>query len=176
MSNQLPLDFFRRKTEHVAKELLGKSLVRVTDGKRSSFVITEVEAYVGPQDLACHSSKGRTPRTEAMYKKAGTIYVYLIYGMYHMLNIVTEEEGFPAAVLVRGVEGISGPGRLTKGLKINKKINGLLLSKKTGLWIEDAGIKVAAKDIEHSARIGVAYAGEKWANKKLRFVLKNKSI
>lgn len=168
----LPHSFFRRRTEIVASDLLGKKLVRQTDGVRASFMITEVEAYIGPHDLACHSSKGRTPRTEVMYMDAGTVYVYLIYGMYHMLNIVTEEKGFPAAVLIRSVEGISGPGRVAKALRLDKSFNGVSLSKKNGLWIEDDGTVIPRRNVLRTARIGVSYAGKKWANKKLRFVLK----
>lgn len=168
----LKKDFFNRKTELVAQELLGKKLVRIVDDEVRSYLITEVEAYIGPHDLACHSAKGRTLRTEVMYMEAGTMYVYLIYGMHFMLNIVTEEKGFPAAVLIRGVEGISGPGRVAKELRIDKRVNGLPLSKKNGVWIEDAGVVVKPEDTERTPRIGVSYAGEEWANKKLRFVIR----
>lgn len=171
MRKVLPLSFFNRKTEVVAKDLVGKVLVRNNNGQESAYIITEVEGYVGPQDLASHSYKGRTARTEIMYKKAGAIYVYFVYGMHYMFNIVTEEKDFPAAVLIRGVEGISGPGKITKKLSIDKELNGLPLSKGTGLWIEDRGIIINPKDILASPRIGVAYAGEVWAGKKLRFML-----
>jgi DNA-3-methyladenine glycosylase len=175
MKKVLPSSFFNRKTAVVAKELIGKMLVRKDGGQETSYVITEVEAYVGPHDLASHSSRGRTERTEIMYGKAGTIYVYFVYGMHYMLNIVTEEKEFPAAILIRGVEGISGPGKLTKKLSVDKKLNGLSLSKKTGLWIEDCGISMPPKNILTTSRIGVAYAGKKWANKKLRFTIKERS-
>jgi DNA-3-methyladenine glycosylase len=173
MRKALPFSFFNRKTALVAKELLGKVLVRKYAGKEFRSIITETEGYIGPHDLASHSSKGRTPRTEVMFGKAGMIYVYFVYGMHYMLNIVTEEKGFPAAVLIRGLEGISGPGKITKQLSTDKSSNGLPLSKRSGLWIEDHGIQIKPKDIQSTPRIGVAYAGEKWAEKKLRFVLKS---
>lgn len=172
MKKILPPSFFNRKTEIVAKELLGKVLIRRIKGKEFPYMITETEGYIGPHDLASHSSKGRTARTEVMHGKAGTIYVYFVYGMHYMLNIVTEEKDFPAAVLIRGIEGISGPGKITRQLSIDKALNGLPLSKKNGLWIEDRGINLSTKDILATPRIGVAYAGEVWAKKKLRFVMK----
>ncbi len=172
MRKVLSSSFFNRKTVRVAKELLGKVLVRKLGTQETAYMITDVEAYVGPHDLASHSSKGRTARTEIMYRKAGTIYVYLVYGMHYMLNIVTEEKDFPAAILIRGVEGISGPGNVAKTLFINKDVNGLPLSKNAGVWVEDRGTSVQQKNILASPRIGVAYAGDVWAKKKLRFVLK----
>mgnify|MGYP001563591623 FL=1 len=109
--------FFDRKTLVVARELLGKCLVRKVNGKIFKERITETEAYVGSHDLACHSSRGKTARNEIMFREAGTIYIYFTYGMHWMLNIVTEEKGFPAAVLIRSTENITGPARLTKALK-----------------------------------------------------------
>ena len=128
--------FFDRKTLTVARELPGKYLVRKINGKIWRGKITETEAYVGPHDLACHSSRGKTPRNTPMFAEAGTIYVYFTYGMHWMLNIVTEGKDFPAAVLIRGTENITGPARLTKFFKIDKSLNGKKLGKKTGLWIE----------------------------------------
>ena len=109
----LKKSFFARDTLTVARDLIGKVLVRRDkNGKETAFVITEVEAYVGPHDLASHSSKGKTERTKVMFGPPGTWYVYFIYGMYWMLNIVTEKRGYPAAVLIRGTKEVSGPGRL----------------------------------------------------------------
>ena len=166
--------FFNRKTLKVARELVGKTLVRRIGNRIIRERITEVEAYVGPHDLACHSSRGKTKRNEVMFREAGTIYVYFTYGMHWMLNIVTEEKDFPAAVLIRGIESagrqISGPARLTKKLKIDKNLNGKKLGRKTGLWIE-VGEKIASKNIGRTPRIGVSYAG-KWAEKPYRFILK----
>ncbi len=135
-------------------------------------MITEVEVYHGFDDKASHASKGRTERNTPMFKEGGIFYVYLIYGMYYMLNVVTDKNGFPSAVLIRGVCGINGPGRLTKALKIDKSFNGKSIDKKTGLWIEDREIKVKKSDIEKTKRIGVEYAKE-WAEKPYRFLLKN---
>src|SRR3989344_8862520 len=115
--------FFNRKTLIVAKELLGKYLVRKINGEILREKITEVEAYVGPHDLACHSSRGRTARCEPMFMEAGVVYVYFTYGMHWMLNIVTENS-CGAAVLLRGTEGVSGPARLTRKFKIDKSLNG----------------------------------------------------
>lgn len=182
MKKVLKNSFFNRKTEVVAKELLGTFLVRKMGGKETAWMITETEAYIGPQDLASHSSRGRTKRNEPMFAEPGTIYVYFTYGMHWMLNIVTEEKDYPAAVLIRGTDQVTGPARLTKALKINKTLNGKKLGKETGLWIEEnykprrkAGdpTKSSALKILRLPRVGVSYAGEIWANKKLRFVLTN---
>lgn len=165
-----PLSFFNRPALVVAKELLGCYLVRQDD----RWLITETEAYVGPHDLASHSSKGRTKRTEVMYQQAGTIYVYLIYGMHNMLNIVTDEKDSPAAVLIRAVEQdghpITGPGNVAKHLHIDRMINGMLLGKDSNLWVEMPTAKQHRKIIR-TPRIGVAYAGPVWAEKKYRFIL-----
>lgn len=170
---KIPNNFFNRKTETVAKELLGKYLVRRVGGKVVREMITEVEAYVGPHDLACHSSRGQTKRNEPMFGKPGTIYVYFTYGMHWMLNIITEEKDFPAGVLIRGTENFSGPGRLTKNLKIDKTLNNQMLGVKSGLWIEgDEKIKGKLKIIK-TPRIGINYAPEPWCSAPLRFVLKD---
>lgn len=170
---ELPNSFFEQKTLSAAKKLLGKYLVRRVGKNVIREKITEVEAYVGPHDLACHSARGRTARTEVMYKEAGTIYVYFIYGMHWMLNIVTEEPEYPAAILIRATEHFKGPGVLTRGLKIDKKLNGKLLGKTNGLWIEsDLQIENSKLKILRTPRIGVGYAGP-WANKPYRFVLRS---
>ncbi len=171
----IPHSFFERKTLKVARELIGKHLARRIGNKIIREKITETEAYVGPHDLACHSSRGKTERNKMMFCEAGTIYVYFTYGMHWMLNIVTEN-GCGAAVLIRGTENISGPARLTKALKIDKKLNGLKLGKKSGLWIAAPaealreGRKTKLK-ISRTPRIGVSYAKE-WAQKPYRFILK----
>ena len=168
MNTLLPQSFFNRSAVVVARELLGCYLVR----KNERYLITEAEAYEGHDDLASHASRGRTVRTEIMFGHPGFIYIYLIYGMYWMLNIVTGEKGHPAAVLIRGVEGISGPGKLTKKLGITKSLNGKKLGKESGLWIEKGLRKIPAKNIEKTARIGVDHAGPVWAKKEWRFVIK----
>ncbi len=167
----VPPSFFNRKTLTVARELVGKTLVRKLGHKIIRQKITEIEAYVGPHDLACHSARGRTERNKIMFMEAGTIYVYFTYGMHWMLNIVTEAEGFPSAVLIRGTEEVSGPARLTKALKIDKSLNGLKLGRKSGLWIEHSKIGNSKLKIMRTPRIGVSYAGS-WALKPYRFVLK----
>jgi DNA-3-methyladenine glycosylase len=181
MGKILSKEFFNRKTALVARELLGKYLVRKIGNKIIRKMITETEAYVGPHDLASHSSKGRTARTEVMFREAGTIYVYLVYGMHEMLNIVTEGKDYPAAVLIRGVDGARGPGIVTKKFKIDRKLNGQKLSRKFGLWIEDfkprrkvgEPTRSSALKILRLPRIGISYAGPIWSKKKLRFVLKS---
>ncbi len=168
----LPNSFFNRKTLTVARELVGKILVRKIGNKITREKITEVEAYVGPHDLASHSSHGKTERNKIMFEEAGTIYVYFAYGMHWMLNIVTEEKGFPAAVLIRGTEYVSGPARLTKKLKVDKKLNGLKLGRKSGLRIEsDLKIENSKLKIIMTPRIGVSYAGKIWSKKPYRFLL-----
>lgn len=171
MKKVLTKKFFERESEIVAKELIGKYLVRQKGGKLIALKITETESYGGIEDLASHARRGITSRTKVMFGDPGVIYMYLIYGMYHMLNIVTSKKDVPGAVLIRAVEGLDGPGKLTKKLNIHQKFNGLPLSKKSGLWIEDRGGQIAEKDILKSKRIGVEYAGEIWANKLLRFSL-----
>lgn len=131
-------------------------------------MITETEAYHGEDDLACHASKGRTKRTAVMFGPPGRWYVYFIYGMYEMLNIVTGPGSYPSAVLIRGVEGFDGPGKLTRGLMIRGTINAKIAGKATGVWIEDRGMRPLK--IKRGPRVGVAYAG-KWAKKPWRFQL-----
>ena len=165
--NRLNASFFQNDVLNVAPALIGKILVRRFDnGEINRYRITETEAYRGEEDLACHASKGRTQRTEIMYHKGGSVYVYLIYGMYWMLNFVTGEENFPAAVLIRGVKEISGPGRVGKALKLDAGFYGEDLSTSKRIWIEDDGFH---PNILTTKRIGVDYAGE-WANKPWRYV------
>jgi len=135
-----------------------------------ALMITETEAYDGFSDKASHASRGQTPRNTPMFGEAGTIYVYFTYGRHWMLNIVCGKEKYPAAVLIRGAGEVEGPARLTKALRIDKRLNTKKLSKKDRLWIEDKGIRVSKKTIVATPRIGIAYAGE-WAKKPWRFVL-----
>ncbi|MBI2450541.1 MAG: DNA-3-methyladenine glycosylase [Candidatus Nealsonbacteria bacterium] len=165
--------FFIRPTLTVAKELLGKYLVRRNGGKSISLMITEVEAYIGLKDKACHASCGKTERNKIMFEEGGRWYVYFTYGMHWMLNIVTGFKEYPAAVLIRGTDKVSGPARLTKYLKIDKRLNGLLADKKSGLWVEDRGCKIKSSEILKTPRIGVDYAGSVWAKKLWRFYIKS---
>lgn len=175
MNKILDKNFFARDTKKVAKDLLGKFLVRKINNKEISLMITEVEVYDGFKDKASHAHKGKTKRTEVMFSHPGTIYVYLCYGMYFMLNIVTREKDYPAAILIRGVKNenlnLNGPGKLSKFLKINRNLNNKLVRKSSGLWFEDRGIKINNSKIKETPRIGVSYAGPIWSKKKLRFVL-----
>ncbi len=169
-----PIDLSLRADE-VAPQLLGQYLCRrYPNGQVKKYLITEVEAYVGEEDKACHSSKGRTKRTEVMYGPPGRWYVYLIYGMYFMLNLVTSPVGDPQAVLFRGVVEIEGPGRLTRRLAIDRSFNGLPANPQTGLWLEK-GYLIKPSQIIALPRVGVEYAQE-WKDKLLRFKLKNEVI
>lgn len=166
---RLTKDFFQQDVLEVAPKLLGKRLIRVyDDGTKEEYIITETEAYRGEEDLASHASKGRTPRTEVMYHEGGVIYVYLIYGMYWMLNFVTGEQDDPQAVLIRGMEKINGPGRLTKKLQIDKSFYNENLASSKRIWIENG-----TDDISYTTgkRVGIDYAKE-WKHKHWRFILK----
>lgn len=134
-------------------------------------MITETEAYDGPDDKASHAHRGKTARNEVMFREAGFWYVYLVYGMHHMLNIVTGKKEYPAAVLIRGAGEYDGPGKLAKALRINRQQNGKKAGRLGGLWIEDRGVSISKRRIQKTPRIGVAYA-EEWAKKPYRFVLK----
>lgn len=161
-------EFFTRNAAVVARELVGCSLV--VNGDR--FRITEAEAYLGEEDEGSHARFGITARNEVMYGPSGVLYVYLIYGMHHMLNIVTGKEGEPQAVLIRGIEGTDGPGKLTKKLGITKDAhNGKLLGKNSGVWIEDRSADFDPDQVETTPRIGIDYAPEEWRKKPLRFVI-----
>lgn len=169
MNNRLPLNFFLRDVLEVAPALLGKLLVRrFDDGRMVRYRITEVEAYRGTEDRACHASKGRTPRTEVMFQQGGAVYVYLIYGQYWLLNLVTGLDGDASAVLIRGVEGFSGPGRVGRELQLDRSFYGESLIDSSRVWLEDAEPVTGFKT---SKRIGVDYAGEEWAGKMWRFFL-----
>ena len=175
----LSTSFYARPTLRVARSLLGKYLVRETAAGRRAGRIIEVEAYVGFDDRASHASRGRTKRTEVMFGRPGLAYVYLIYGMYHCLNVVTERAEFPAAVLIRAVEDgaalIDGPGRVCRSLKIDRELNRHDLTSGKALWIEDRGGRIRRTGIGAFPRIGVDYAGA-WAAKPWRFrILKSSS-
>lgn len=169
--------FFNRNPQGVARDLLGKFLIRKEDNQEVALVITETEAYDGTDDKACHASKGRTPRTEVMFGPSGVFYVYLCYGMHWMLNIICHEKNYPAAVLIRGaiaLDGtvVDGPGKLTKFLGINQHFNTKKANKSTGLWLEDRGLVFQPRAIQQTSRIGIDYAGPIWAQKPWRFVIR----
>jgi DNA-3-methyladenine glycosylase len=163
--------FFNRPAAKVARDLLGKALVGERGAVLSRAVVTETEAYEGAHDLACHSARGRTGRTEVMFGPPGRFYVYRVYGLHWMLNVVTGEAGDAAAVLIRGLEHVNGPGRVAAALGIDASLNGREAAPVTGLWFECIGRKVPRSRIARTPRIGVDYAGPVWAAKELRFVL-----
>lgn len=170
----LPRGFYQRPATEVAPDLLGKLLVRQTDLGLRIGRIVEVEAYLGREDLAAHSYKGITPRTQAMFGEAGHAYVYLIYGMHHCMNVVTGPAGSGSAVLLRALEPVqglsvntSGPGRLARAMDVDKRLYGAdLCLPDAALYLADDGHK--PDTILTSPRIGVHYAGD-WADQPLRY-------
>lgn len=164
-----PENWQGRGTVAMARALLGKVLVRTTTAGRDQRVIVETEAYVGARDLACHASKGCTPRTQVMFGAGGVWYVYLCYGIHEMLNLVTGPVGHPAAILIRGVEGANGPGRVTKQLDIDRALNAKAAAPESGLHLEDHGIVAPPRHVIAGPRVGVDYAGPIWAPKPWRF-------
>ena len=162
-------EFFIRDVLEVAPDMPGKNIVvRLKDGKYGRFQVTDVEAYRGKEDKACHASKGRTARTEIMFDEGGKLYVYLIYGMYWMLNVVTGEENTPQAVLIRGVENYSGPGILTRSFGIDRTYYGEDLTISERIWFEDTGTYPLVKN---SPRIGIDYAGQYWKSRLWRYYI-----
>jgi len=173
----LPREFYERDTIQVAKDLLGCRLVRLVGGRLHVARVVETEAYCGPQDLACHAAKGRTPRTEPMFGPAGHAYVYFIYGLHHCLNAVTEKPGSGTAVLIRALEPLEGfaegvrtdgPARLTRALSIDRAFDRFDLTAGRELWFEEPDLPRGP--VECGKRIGVDYAGE-WAERPWRFWL-----
>lgn len=169
MKNKIFNDFNLPAPE-LAPALLGKLLCRrLPDGEILRYRITETEAYFGEEDTACHAHRGRTARTETLYRQGGVAYVYLCYGIHSLINVVSGSEGHPEAVLLRGVEGYCGPGKLTKALGITREQNGVPFSQNGVLWIEDDGVEVSYTT---SARVGIDYADEPDRNRKWRFIVK----
>ena len=167
---RLEYDFFHRECLDVARDLVGKILVHKTSEGELWLRISETEAYCGEADTACHAHKGRTPRTEVFYRSAGTVYVYLCYGMHWMLNIITGDVEDPQAVLIRACVDAPGPGRLTKAMGITGQLNkGSVLSPDSHLWIEDDGFRC---DIETDKRVGIGYAAQEDQDRLWRFKLK----
>ncbi|OGY91663.1 MAG: 3-methyladenine DNA glycosylase [Candidatus Komeilibacteria bacterium RIFCSPLOWO2_02_FULL_48_11] len=170
MPKILKPQFFNRPALKVAQDLLGKFIVRRYRGQETALMLTEVEAYDGHNDKASHASRGKTERNQVMFGPAGYWYVYFTYGLHWMLNIVTGPKNYPAAVLIRGTDNVIGPGRITKFLRVDKKLNGKMSSRASGLWLEDRGVVIPKSKIKKLPRIGVDYAGE-WAKKPYRFIL-----
>lgn len=155
--------------EDCARQLLGKLLCRTQeDGSVVRARITETECYCGEEDTACHASRGMTERNRPLYEEGGISYVYLCYGIHSLLNIITGEKGHPEGVLIRGVEGAVGPGRVTKALNITLSDNRLTLTPESGLWIEDDGY--SPKKITAAPRVGIDYAEEADRLRPWRFI------
>jgi DNA-3-methyladenine glycosylase len=172
MAKKHGFSFYRRDAEKLAQALIGAVLVRRIRGREYRARIVETEAYIGPHDLASHTSKGRTKRTETMFGPAGHAYVYLIYGMYEMFNIVAGKKGCGQAVLIRAAEpagswkaDLSGPGKLTRAFRITRDLNGMDLTGDTLYLVQDPDY---LPRIRRAKRIGVEYAGA-WKNRLLRF-------
>ncbi len=163
---RLGYDFFHRPCPEVARDLVGKVLVH--RGQRLR--ISETEAYCGESDTACHAHKGRTKRTEVMYMDAGTIYVYLCYGIHWLLNIVTGDADDPQAVLIRACVDAEGPGKLTKRLGITGELNRKSVLS-SDLWIEDDGFTC---DVVTDKRVGIGYASQEDQDRPWRFKMKRK--
>lgn len=174
--HRLPRAFYDRDTVEVARDLLGKLLIHASAGVERIGRIVEVEAYLGPHDLAAHSARGLTARTRVMFGPPGHAYVYLIYGMYYCMNVVTQAEGTASAVLLRALEPVAnldgrtqGPGLLCRAMKIDQELNGRdLLSDDFHIAAEDAAPRIS---IVKRPRIGVDYAG-RWARRLLRFYVR----
>ena len=192
---RLPRPFYARPTRQLAQALLGCRLVRRWQGQRLAGFIVETEAYIGEDDLACHARVGRTARNEVMYGRPGLAYVYFTYGMHWMLNVVSEIEGFPAAVLIRALEPIeglhtmhstrnvanpiglcSGPAKLTQALRIDQAMNGVdLCNYHSNLWIESGG-PLPARSIKRGPRVGLSNTPEPWRSKPWRYWIKDNAF
>ena len=191
----LPVTFYARDTVEVARDLIGKKLVRREGKNRISGVIIETEAYRGEEDLACHCRAGRTPRTEIMYGPAGKAYVYLIYGMYWMLNIVTEGDGNPGAVLIRAIEPLEGleiiaerrtgqirktwtdgPGKLCRALNIKGDLNGSNICSAAGPLYITQGKVISPATIQAGPRVGLEAVPEPWQSKAWRFMVNHQHL
>lgn len=159
-------DFFALSADKLAVSLLGKVLARNTDGEVHKYIIAETECYMGVEDTACHACRGKTPRASTLWERGGTLYVHLIYGLYYMLNIVAGDEGSPMGVLIRGVQGITGPGRVTRALGIDKDFNREDLLTSARIWIEDTGI---LPKYDCTPRIGIGYADKEDRERLWRF-------
>lgn len=187
----LPREFYNRPTLTVARELIGARLVRMLDGIKLVGLITEAEAYIGEEDLACHAKAGCTPRTQVMYGPPGYAYVYFTYGNHWMLNAVTDQDGFPAAVLIRAIQPIEGvqvmsvrrngrdtfgPGKLCQAMGITKSENECDLTEAdSDLWIEP-GISVPEKNVTIGPRVGLNTVPEPWFSKPWRFLVEGRKI
>ncbi len=183
----LPRAFYDRPTLTVARELIGARLVRIQGRQKLIGLITETEAYIGEKDLGCHARAGRTARTAVMYGPAGHAYVYFTYGNHWMLNVITEREGFPAAVLIRAIQPIEGaevmsvrrkgrdtfgPGKLTQAMNITRSENRIDLTEAGSSLQIEAGVFVPNKSVTRGPRVGLYSVPEPWKSKPWRFLVK----
>lgn len=168
MAKRLGRTFLRQSATVLAPELLGKLLCRKTDRGILKYRIMETECYFGEEDTACHASKGKTQRTAVLYEKGGTAYVYLCYGIHCLFNVVSGKEGHPEAVLIRGVAGYNGPGKLTRAMEIDRSLNGEDMTSSRQLWLEDDGDKPAYITAK---RVGIDYATEEYRDILWRFIV-----
>ena len=174
-------NFYSQPALEVARGLLGKYIVCIAGSEKLVGKIIETEAYIGPQDKAAHSYKGKiTSRTRVEYLVGGHIYIYLIYGMYWQLNIITAGVGEPECVLIRAIESegssilsTNGPGKLCRYLQLDKSFYGEDLVKSKIIWLEDRGEKIKPSQILTRKRIGIDYSGPYWSGRKWRFLIKN---
>lgn len=192
----LPRAFYSRPALEVARNLLGCHLVRIQNGQRLAGLITETEAYQGEDDLGCHASAGKTPRTSVMYGPPGHAYIYFTYGMHWLINAVTSAEGVPAAVLIRAIHPVegkaqmalnrpyhaqqrnwtNGPAKLTQAMAIDGQLNTTdLCSKESGLWIEN-GRSFLDAAVEQTARVGLNSVPDPWRSIPWRFIVKKEAV
>ena len=164
---KLGYEFYHRPCLEVARDLVGKILVHNTPEGQLRLRITETEAYCGENDTACHAHKGRTKRTEVLYADAGTVYVYLCYGVHNLMNIITGDAEDPQGVLIRACEGYGGPGKLTKHLGITRDHNRLSILGDE-IWVEDDGKQF---EVSTGKRVGIGYASQEDQEKPWRFIL-----
>lgn len=167
MAKRLGRRYFCQPADMLAEDLVGKLLCHKVEDKILRYRIMETECYYGEEDTACHASKGKTERTKILYEKGGTAYVYLCYGMHFLFNVVTGREGHPEAVLIRGITGYNGPGKLTRIMKIDKELNGEDMVNSNRLWIEDDGCRLP---IRVDKRVGIDYATPEYRDILWRYI------
>lgn len=167
MAKRLGRRYFSQTADVLAEDLVGKLLCHKVEDEILRYRIMETECYYGEEDTACHASKGKTERTRILYEKGGTAYVYLCYGMHFLFNIVTGQKGHPEAVLIRGITGYNGPGKLTRVMRIDKELNGEDMVVSSRLWIEDDGCRFP---IRTDKRVGIDYATPEYRDILWRYI------
>ncbi len=168
MAKRVGRTFLSQSATVLAPALLGKLLCRRTEDGIVKYRIMETECYCGEEDTACHASKGKTERTSVLYEQGGTAYVYLCYGMHALFNVVSGREGHPEAVLIRGVIGYNGPGKLTKAMQIDKSLNKEDMVNSKALWLEDDG---CLPDYRTAKRVGIDYATPEYRDILWRYIV-----